>query len=168
MSSALFWIFQNAFQRNLGSSRFAAFERAGLPSGPMKNPIRFLIALLFAVPPLIAQNPAAAPAPTAPAPAMKTWFIRLIPPRPTFDKDMTETEQKLMEQHFAYWKDVFAKGICVFGGPVFDSRGVYGVLVIRAAGEDEAHVIASADPVVKAGVSRIEVAQMHIAFPPQT
>jgi uncharacterized protein YciI len=99
---------------------------------------------------------------------MRSWFIRIIPPRPTFDKDTTEAEQKLMDEHFVYWKDLFAKGVCVFGGPVLDPRGVYGVLAIRAASEDEARALAAADPSVKAGVNRIEVAEMRIAFLPET
>lgn len=98
---------------------------------------------------------------------MKSWFIRLIPPRPTFDKDMTDTEQKLMEEHFIYWKDQFAKGICVFGGPVLDPKGVYGVLAIRAATHDAARALASADPSVKAGLNHIEVAEIKIAFLPK-
>jgi uncharacterized protein YciI len=116
---------------------------------------------------LLAQPVAAQSAPAsqaAPAPAKKTWFVRLIPPRPTFDKDMTEAEQKLMQQHFVYWKDLFEKGVCLFGGPVLDPKGVYGVLAIEAATEDEARAIASADPSVKGGVNRIEVAEMRVAF----
>jgi uncharacterized protein YciI len=97
-------------------------------------------------------------------PVMKTWFARLIPPRPTFDKDLTPSEQALMEQHFVYWKDQFAQGVCLFGGPVLDPRGVYGVLAFQAATEDEARAIAVADPSVKAGVNRIEVAEMRVAF----
>jgi uncharacterized protein YciI len=110
---------------------------------------------------LIAQ-PVAAP------PALKTWFVRLIPPRPNFDKDLSASEQKLMDAHFLYWKDLFDRGVCLFGGPVFDPRGVYGVLAIRAAGEDQARAIAAADPSVKAGLNRIEVAEMRVAFPPGT
>jgi uncharacterized protein len=120
-----------------------------------------------------AQAPAAStnatantnPAPTAPV--MKTWFLRLIPPRPTFDKDMTDAEGALMEQHFVYWKDKFDKGVCVFGGPVLDPRGVYGVLAIRAATEEEARALADGDPSVKAGLNRMEVAEMKIAFLPK-
>ena len=47
---------------------------------------------------------------------MKTFFIRIIPPRPTFDKDASPAEQALMNVHFVYWKDLFDKGVCVFGG----------------------------------------------------
>ena len=99
---------------------------------------------------------------------MKTWFVRLIPPRTTFLQDMTESEQKLMQEHFVYWKDLYAKGVCIFGGPVLDPKGPFGVLAIEAASEDEARAIASGDPSVKGGVNRIEVAEMRVAFPPKT
>jgi uncharacterized protein YciI len=105
---------------------------------------------------------------TSVVPVKKAWFIRLIPPRPTFDKDFNEAEGKLMEEHFLYWKDLSAKGICQFGGPVLDARGVYGVLAIWAANETEARALASADPSVKTGVNRIEIAEMRVAFPPRT
>jgi uncharacterized protein YciI len=131
----------------------------------MKKTARFLIAaLLLGATWLAAQAPAANTKPTEAAPAMKTWFLRLIPPRPTFDKDITPAEQALMDQHFVYWKDLFDKGVCVFGGPVLDPRGVYGVLAIRAASEEEARALADGDPSVKAGVNRMEVAEMRIAF----
>ncbi len=135
----------------------------------------FLAALFVAAAGARAQAPAPAPgtdakpAPAAPAPSapvMKTWFLRLIPPRPTFDKDMTDAEGALMEQHFLYWKAQFDKGVCVFGGPVLDPRGVYGVLAIRAATEEEARALADGDPTVKAGLNKMEVAEMKIAFLP--
>jgi uncharacterized protein YciI len=97
---------------------------------------------------------------------MKSWFIRIIPPRPHFDKDATPAEQALMEQHFTYWKDLNDKGVCLFGGPVLDPKGVYGILAVRAASEDEARALGNADPSVKAGVNRIEVAEMRVAFVP--
>lgn len=136
----------------------------------MRIPIRLLLAvLLFAAPVLCAQAPPQTSGPTAAtsAPAMKAWFIRLVP-RPTFLKDMTEDEKKVMEQHYVYWKDLFDKGVCVFGGPVLDPNGVFGVLVARAASEDEARALAAADPSVKSGINRIEVAEMKIAFLPKS
>ena len=126
-----------------------------------------LAALLLSLPTaLIAQAPAATPAPTPAKPAMKSWLIRLIPPRPTFDKDATPAEEALMEQHFVYWKGLNDKGVCVFGGPVLDPKGVYGVIVVLATSEDEARALGSADPSVKAGLNKIEVAEMKIAFVP--
>lgn len=117
-----------------------------------------------------AQVQQAAPAPNAsPAPAkppMKSWLIRIIPPRPTFDKDSTPAEDALMDQHFAYWKDLNDKGICIFGGPVLDPKGVYGIIIVRAATEDEANALAAGDPSVKAGLNKNEIAQMVVAFIP--
>jgi len=130
----------------------------------MKNPVWFLPAVLtLAGLALCAQTPAANPKPANSA-AMKTWFIRIVPPRPTFDKDATAPEQALMDAHYVYWKDLFAKGVCVFGGPVLDPRGVYGVLAVEAATEDEARALAAGDPSVKAGLIRTEVAEMRAVF----
>jgi uncharacterized protein YciI len=113
---------------------------------------------------LSAQAPCANANSTETVPAMKTFFIRIIPPRPTFDKDATPAEQALMNAHYVYWKDLFDKGVCVFGGPVFDPKGVYGVLAIKAASEDEARALANADPSAKAGLIRVEVAEMRAVF----
>jgi uncharacterized protein len=116
---------------------------------------------------LAAQAPAATPAPKSEPSAMKSWLIRIIPPRPTFDKDASPAEQDLMEQHFNYWKALNEKGVCVFGGPVLDKRGVYGVIAVRAATEEEAQALSDADPSVKAGMNKIEVAEMRIVFVPK-
>lgn len=134
----------------------------------MKRTICLLFAVLLGSAAAVrAQAPAADQHPAPATPVMKTWFLRLIPPRPTFDKDMTDAEGALMEQHFVYWKAQFDKGVCVFGGPVLDPRGVYGVLAIRAASEEEARALADGDPSVKAGLNKMEVAEMKIAFLPR-
>ena len=98
---------------------------------------------------------------------VKSWFIRLVP-RPTFLKDMTDAEKKVMEEHYVYWKALFEKGVWVFGGPVLDPNGVFGVLVVRTATEGEARDLAAGDPSVKAGINKIEVSEMRIAFLPKS
>lgn len=135
----------------------------------MKNPVSIAFAaLLFGAAALCAQAqaPAANSQPKEAAQPAKTWLIRLIPPRPHFDQDATPAEQALMEQHLAYWKDLNEKGVCLFGGPVLDPRGVYGILVVRAATEDEARALGNGDPAVKGGVFKIEVAEMRVVFTP--
>jgi uncharacterized protein YciI len=97
-------------------------------------------------------------------PVARSYFIRLIPPRPTFAQDITPEETTLMKAHYAYWSDEFVKGVCLFGGPVLDPKGVYGVLVVKAASQDEATAIAAADTSVKGGLNRIEVAEIRVAF----
>jgi uncharacterized protein YciI len=126
--------------------------------------VLFAALLLSLTTGLIAQTSATSPAEAKPA--VKTWLIRLIPPRPTFMDDATPAEEALMEQHFAYWKDQNAKGVLIFGGPVLDAKGPWGLLVVKAATEDEARALGSADPSVKGGVNKIEVAEMRVAFVP--
>ena len=125
----------------------------------------FVAALILSLLPTMYQpdtNSNAAQAQTA----AKSWLIRLIPPRPTFADDATPAEQAVMQQHYAYWKDLNDKGVCIFGGPVLDSKGVYGIVVVHAATADEARALGEGDPSVKAGVNKIEVAEMRVAFVP--
>jgi uncharacterized protein YciI len=137
---------------------------------PAMKIARFLIVTLLLsltsnlMPGLHAQT--TAPSPAESKPVAKTWLIRLIPPRPTFMDDATPAEQALMEQHFAYWKDMNTKGVLIFGGPVLDAKGPWGLLVVRAASEDEARALGSDDPSVKGGVNKIEVAEIRVAFVP--
>jgi uncharacterized protein len=136
---------------------------------PVMNKLCFAALLLAAGVVCASAQTQTAPASQAQTPpAMKSWFVRLIPPRSTFLQDMTESEQKLMQEHFVYLKDLYAKGVLIFGGPVLEPKGVYGVLVFEAATEEEARALASADPSVKSGMNRIEVAEMRVAFPPKT
>jgi uncharacterized protein YciI len=107
------------------------------------------------------------PAP-ATQPATKAFFVRIIAPRSTFAQDITEPEKRLMDDHYAYWTVKYNEGVCLMGGPVLDPKGVYGVPVIRAATKDEARAIASADPSVKGGLTRAEVFEMVLSFPPAT
>jgi hypothetical protein len=42
---------------------------------------------------------------------MSQCFVyRLIPPRPSFDLDMTEEEQAIMGRHASYWGTLFQTG----------------------------------------------------------
>jgi len=126
----------------------------------------FFVALILSLLPIWFEpsqaNPSAAQAQTA----SRSWLIRLIPPRLTFADDATPAEQAVMQQHFAYWKDLNDKGVCIFGGPVLDPDGGYGIIVVHAATADEARALGEADPSVKAGVSKLEVDEMRVAFTP--
>jgi uncharacterized protein len=133
----------------------------------MKTVNLFIAALILSLLPTLFQPVTAANNSTAQAQTTaKSWLIRLIPPRPTFADDATPAEQAVMQQHFAYWKDLNDKGICVFGGPVLDPKGAYGILVVSADTLDEARALGEADPSVKSGLNKIEVAEMRVAFVP--
>lgn len=82
---------------------------------------------------------------------MKTFFCKLIAPRPTFARDMSEAEAKLMQQHAAYWKGWMDKGRVVAFGLVADPAGPYGMGIVEVEDEAEVRRLTAGDPVIEAG-----------------
>jgi hypothetical protein len=62
---------------------------------------------------------------------MKYFLYKLIPPRPTFPQDMTETEGTLMQEHVAYLKGLTERRIALIFGPVLDPNGAYGLAILK-------------------------------------
>ena len=83
---------------------------------------------------------------------MKFFLYRLLPPRPSFPSDITPAEAQLMRQHAQYWHQQLERGSVIVFGPVADPKGSYGIAVLQLASDDDAQVLASGDPVIKAGV----------------
>jgi uncharacterized protein YciI len=77
---------------------------------------------------------------------MNYFLLRLIPPRPTFPLDISEDEQAMMQEHFAYWNKILAKRKVIVYGPVMDPKGSYGIAVVDVENEAEARNIAENDP----------------------
>jgi uncharacterized protein len=67
---------------------------------------------------------------------MNYFLYRLIPPRPSFARDMTEAEATIMQEHFAYWLGLLEQRKVVVVGPVVDPKGTYGMALLEV--EDEA------------------------------
>jgi len=86
----------------------------------------------------------------------KYFFMKLIPPRPTFANDMSEEEARLMHEHIVYWKVLQEKGICLVFGPVLDPAGVYGVAIVAVDDESTIEALEANDPTVKGGINRFE------------
>ncbi len=82
-----------------------------------------------------------------------TFFLcKLIPPRPTFARDMTEAEAKVMQEHVAYGTDLANKGIAIAFGPVADPKGASGVGILEVESESDIQIISARDPALKSGV----------------
>ena len=64
---------------------------------------------------------------------------------------MNEAEQKMMHEHFLYWKGRQDKDEVIVFGPVLDPAGVYGMGVIEAADDAGAQAFAAADPAIRSG-----------------
>ena len=84
-------------------------------------------------------------------------MYKVIPPRPTFAADMTETESAIIGKHVAYRTDLLDKGVAVASGPVADPSGLYGMTVVEAPDEQEVRVLAERDPVISTGLLTYEV-----------
>ena len=77
---------------------------------------------------------------------MKHFFLKLIPPRPGFQTDMTDTEKSIMQNHVGYWKILLDSGIAIAYGPVFDPNGGYGVGIISVDSEKQLETLIENDP----------------------
>lgn len=95
---------------------------------------------------------------------MPHFFLRLVPPRPTFATDMTAEEREVMVRHADYLSSLVDKGIGVAFGPVFDPEGAWGLGILEAADEAAARALTDKDPVVIAGIARYEVLPMRLPF----
>jgi len=54
------------------------------------------------------------------------FFLKLIPPRPTFATDMTPEEGAVMQKHAAYWAEMFKTGKVLIIGPRSQRRVGHG------------------------------------------
>ena len=91
----------------------------------------------------------------------KHFMLKSIPPRQTFQQDMTEEERNIMKQHVAYWTDKADMGIAIVFGPVFDPQGGYGLGIVQVDNEEQVHDLIKDDPAVKSELMRTEFHPMR-------
>jgi len=95
---------------------------------------------------------------------MNHFVYKLIPPRPTFDTDMSDDEAAIMGEHAGYWQNLLEERRVVVFGPVRDPAGVWGLAVVEAETEDEVRALGADDPAVKSGMATYEVLPMPVAL----
>lgn len=95
---------------------------------------------------------------------MPHFFLKLIPPRPTFAEDMTPGEAEVMARHAAYLRELAGQGVGFAFGPVLDPAGAWGMGIIEAADADEARRLTDRDPVVVAGLACYEIFPMRLSI----
>jgi hypothetical protein len=86
------------------------------------------------------------------------FLYRLIPPRPTFDRDMSEAA--IMGRHAAYWQGQTEQGTAIVFGSVADPAGAWGLAVVVAESEQDVRVLGLGDPAVTSQLARFEVYAM--------
>jgi uncharacterized protein len=92
------------------------------------------------------------------------FVYKLVPPRPTFDTDMSDDEAATMGRHAEYWQERLADGRVVVFGPVSDPSGSWGLAVVEAETEDEVRALGAEDPAVQSGMCTFEVLPMPVAI----
>lgn len=93
---------------------------------------------------------------------MEQFLYQTIPPRENFAFEMTEAEEKIMEEHFQYLKKLTSEGVVYLAGPVTD--GCFGIVVFDAESESAARNLMENDPAVKAGVMKAELYPFRVSL----
>jgi uncharacterized protein YciI len=92
---------------------------------------------------------------------VRTFFIKLIPPRPSFAQDLSALEASAMREHAAYWRAKMEEGTVLGFGPVAHPEGTYGIGVIETEDEAAARRFMEGDPAIRANLGlRYEVNPM--------
>jgi uncharacterized protein YciI len=92
---------------------------------------------------------------------MAYFFMRLVPPRPTFPHDGTGEEMAAMKRHAEYWHQNAEGGSAVVVGPVFEGEGAWGMAVVSVEDQEAARALADADPIIRSGLGfRFEILPM--------
>ena len=82
---------------------------------------------------------------------MAYFFLKLIPPRPTFPHDGTGEEMAAMQRHAEYWHQNALTGSAIAVGPVFEGDGAFGIAIVEAGDQDAAQALADGDPIITSG-----------------
>ncbi len=90
------------------------------------------------------------------------FFMKLIPPRPTFAQDMTAEERAVMQQHVQYVREAFKQGSVLIYGPVLAPEGAYGMAVLEMADAAEVQKYLAEDPSIKSGLNTFEFYPMRV------
>jgi len=91
------------------------------------------------------------------------FFMKLIPPRPTFAQDITAEERAVMQQHVSYVGEAFNKGTVLLYGPVMATAGAFGMAVLEMPDAAAVQRFGEEDPSVKAGLNTFEFYPMRVA-----
>lgn len=86
----------------------------------------------------------------------KHYFVQLVGTRDDWPDNMTEKEEKIMQEHFVYLKDLVAKKRVLLAGPCFEP--VFGLIILQTTTKEEAIEIMNNEPSV---VQEVHTYEMH-------
>jgi uncharacterized protein YciI len=94
------------------------------------------------------------------------FLYRVTLNRPTLlTEGPTETEQRLLSEHFAYLQDLTQRGVMILVGRTQTTGPeTFGIAIFEADDEAAARAIMNADPAVSSGLMRGELFPYRIAL----
>jgi uncharacterized protein YciI len=92
-----------------------------------------------------------------------SYFIYLLRPvRSNFFESISGEEEVILEEHFHYLEEALENGRLILAGPCLD--GVFGIVIFKAASQEEAQGFMNDDPVMKRGIMRGELHPFRISL----
>ena len=91
------------------------------------------------------------------------FFVKLLGARDGFPENMTDEEERIMEDHFQYLLGQAEKKSVLLAGPCFADPG-FGLVIVNEVDEDKAREIVESDPAIKGGVLSYEMSPMKISL----
>ena len=77
----------------------------------------------------------------------------------------TAAEEEILDQHFAYLKDLTEQGIVLLAGRTLTTdENSFGIIIFKAGSEESARHLMNNDPAVKHGVMRAELYPYRVAL----
>ena len=99
---------------------------------------------------------------------MRQFLLRIEPVRKDFTlQNMTEEERPVLTEHVGYLNSLYAAGTMTFAGQAFDPKGLFGIIVVKAADAEAANAILNGDPSIKSKFFRGEVIPFRAVFEKQ-
>lgn len=94
------------------------------------------------------------------------YLYRVEPTRPEMlSGGPTPEEAAAVEAHFAYLERLTREGVVTLAGRTVPAGGTsFGIVLLRAAGEEEARAVMERDPAVERGVMRAELHPFRTAL----
>ncbi len=90
------------------------------------------------------------------------FVIMLKPPCPNFNETSTEEEQRVIDEHFSYLKDLLRNGILKLAGRCDDAT--FGLVILETESLETATQIMENDPAIKAGIFTGQIWRYHTAL----
>ena len=94
---------------------------------------------------------------------MAEWVYFLHSPREDFAATMTDAEQAVWREHFAWLKQLLDDGVLVMAGPTL-GRINTGISIFEAPDEDAARALMNADPVLAGGFATGELRPFRLSL----